>query len=421
MPLSKLLEPAIGWAQQGVETPPVIANTWHNHEAFLRETPDAAATYLVDGVRAPRAGELFRNPRLAETYRLIAQEGRDAFYLGRVMDETIVYSQRAGGLFASRDFVDHTSTWVEPVSTTYRGHEVWEIPPPGQGIAVLQMLNLIEGFDVASMRGADGGERSADWWHLFIEAKKLAYADRATFYTDTDFADVPVEQLISKSYADERRRLIDPSRAAAHVPPGEPARGDTIYLCVVDKERNCCSLIQSIYDAFGSRHVPGTLGFCLQNRGNSFALDPTHRNALRPHKRPFHTIIPGFVTVQGPGGREPKFVFGVMGGDMQPQGQVQVLVNTIDFQMDVQSAGNAPRMQHFGSATPTGRAADGVGEVLAEPGIAESIVEQLRARGHVVNRTEKNPGGYQGILIDPARGVLLGATESRRDGRALGY
>ena len=421
MSLAKLLEPSIEWAQQGFETPPVIANTWRNHEAYLRETPDAAATYLVDGVRAPSAGDIFRNPRLAETYRLIAQDGRDAFYVGRIMDETIVYSQSVGGLFSSRDFIDHSSTWVEPVSTTYRGHEVWEIPPPGQGIAVLQMLNLLESFDIASMRDADTGERSADWWHLFIEAKKLAYADRATFYTDPDFAEVPVAQLISKSYADERRRHVDRSRASANILPGEPARGDTIYLCVVDKDRNCCSLIQSIYDAFGSRHVPGTLGFCLQNRGHSFALDPTHRNALRPHKRPFHTIIPGFVTTQSARGREPKFVFGVMGGDMQPQGQVQVLVNRIDFAMNVQAAGNAPRMQHFGSATPTGKPAQGVGEVLAEPGISETIVNELRSRGHVVNRTEKNPGGYQSILIDHERGVLLGASESRRDGRAIGY
>jgi gamma-glutamyltranspeptidase/glutathione hydrolase len=207
------------------------------------------------------------------------------------------------------------------------------------------------------------------------------------------------------------------TRAATDVPSGDPARGDTIYLCVVDKDRNCVSLIQSIFDSFGSRHVAGNLGFALQNRGNSFALDRNHRNALAPHKRPFHTIIPGFATKNG----EPHFVFGVMGGDMQPQGQVQVLVNMIDFQMNIQAAGDAPRMQHYGSATPTGKPANGGGEVHGEPGIAQSIVDELTARGHVVTRTEKNPGGYQGVLIDRERNVLLGATESRRDGRAIGY
>ncbi|MEA2707593.1 MAG: gamma-glutamyltranspeptidase / glutathione hydrolase [Phycisphaerales bacterium] len=411
MPLAKLLEPAIDWAQRGVPTPPVIANTWNNAAEFLRETPEAAATFLVDG-HSPRAGEMFRNPRLAETYRHIARDGRDGFYHGRIADQIVAYSDSVGGLFSRRDFQDHESNWVQPVSTNYRGHDVWEIPPPGQGIAVLQMLNLLEGFDLASM-----GAASADWWHLFIEAKKLAYADRAINYADPDFADVPLEFLISKSYANNRRRRIDMLRAADNVPPGEPARGDTIYLSVVDKDRNCVSLIQSNFDSFGSRHVPGDLGFALQNRGNSFSLDRNHRNALAPHKRPFHTIIPGFVTRGG----EPHFVFGVMGGDMQPQGQVQVLVNLLDFQMNIQTAGDTPRMQHFGSATPTGRAANGAGEVLAEPGIGQSVVDDLQSRGHIVGRTEKNPGGYQGILIDRERNMLLGASESRRDGRAIGY
>jgi gamma-glutamyltranspeptidase / glutathione hydrolase len=411
MPLAEVLEPAIEWAQRGFETPPVIANTWSNAESFLRETPEAAATFLIDG-HSPRAGEHFRNPRLAETYQLLAREGRDAFYRGRIANEIIAYSTSVGGLFSARDFADHSSTWVDPVSTSYRGHDVWEIPPPGQGIAVLQMLNVLEGFDLAAM-----GAASADWWHVFIEAKKLAYADRATFYADPDFADVPLNELISKSYADDRRRRFDMSRAAIDVPPGEPARGDTIYLCVVDKDRNCVSLIQSNFDSFGSRHVAGNLGFALQNRGNSFSLDRNHRNALAPHKRPFHTIIPGFVTKRN----EPHFVFGVMGGDMQPQGQVQILVNTIDFGMNIQAAGDAARIHHIGSATPTGKPAAGAGEALAEPGVAQSTVDKLIARGHAVGRTEKNPGGYQGILIDRKSDLLLGASESRRDGKAIGY
>ena len=411
MRLEQALAPSIEWADRGFEVPPVIAGYWKNAESFLRDTPESATTYLVDG-QAPEPGALFRNPRLGQTYRLIASEGRDGFYRGRVAEEIVAYSGRVGGLFSRRDLEDHASTWVEPVSTTYRGCDVWEIPPPGQGIAVLQMLNLLEGFDLASM-----GHASADWWHLFIEAKKLAYADRATFYTDPQFAEVPVKQLISKSYATDRRRRIDMKRAAADVPAGEPGKSDTIYLSVVDKDRNCVSLIQSIYDGFGSRHVPGELGFALQNRGTSFSLDRGHRNALGPHKRPFHTIIPGFVTKDG----RPHFVFGVMGGDMQPQGQVQVLVNMLDFDMNIQAAGDAARMQHFGSATPTGRPARGVGEVEAEPAIEEGIVDDLTSRGHVVTRTPKNGGGYQGLLIDRERNILLGASESRKDGRAIGY
>jgi gamma-glutamyltranspeptidase/glutathione hydrolase len=307
------------------------------------------------------------------------------------------------------------STWVEPVSTNYRGYDVWEIPPPGQGIAALQMLNILEGYDLKAL-----GPRSPDYWHLFLEAKKLVYADRARYYTDPAFAKVPVAELISKAYADQRRQLIDMHNTLTKIEAGDPklGRSDTIYLCVVDKDRSCVSLIQSNYSGFGSGLVPGDLGFALQNRGTLFALSPNHANRLEPHKRPFHTIIPALVTREG----KPWFVFGVMGGDMQPQGHVEVLVNLIDFGMNVQEAGEAPRLEHTGSATPTGRAgaADG-GTVQVERGIPSAIVAELERRGHHTRAVRTNGGGFQGILIDPQTNMLHGGSEARKDGCAAGY
>jgi gamma-glutamyltranspeptidase/glutathione hydrolase len=412
--LAQLLEPTIRYAEEGFPVSPVIAGYWGGGVARLRRHPDAARTYLIDN-RAPGAGEVFRNPNLARSYRLIAEKGRDAFYNGSIAQEIIAFSDKNGGLFSLKDFANHTSTWVEPVSTTYRGYEVWEIPPPGQGIAVLQILNLLESYDLKRM-----GPESSDWWHLFLEAKKLTYADRARFYTDPEFAKVPVQALISKPYAEERRKLLDKDKAMIRMPAGDPKleQGDTVYFCVVDKDRNCVSLIQSNYNGFGSGLVPGDLGFALQNRGCLFALDAKHANRLEPHKRPFHTIIPSLVTKDG----KPWFVFGVMGGDMQPQGQVQVLVNLIDFGMNVQEAGEAPRLEHIGSATPTGRTGSRTGgTVNAERGISESVIAELTRRGHQVKAVRVNGGGYQGIRIDPKTGVLHGASEARKDGCAVGY
>jgi gamma-glutamyltranspeptidase/glutathione hydrolase len=414
LPLEQLLEPSIQYAEKGFPVSEVIAGSWQAGSALFPQGSEAARTYLPDG-RAPRPGEVFRNPALARTYREIAKGGRDAFYKGRIAKEIVAFSEKNGGLFTVKDFEDHTSTWVDPVGTTYRGHEVWELPPPGQGISVLQILNILEGYDLGKMDAL-----SPDWWHLFIEAKKLAYADRARYYADPAFARVPTAELVSKSYAEGRRKLIDMKKAMTDVEPGEPKLGksETVYLCVVDKDRNCVSLIQSIYYGFGSRLVPGELGFALQNRGTLFALDEKHPNRLEPHKRPFHTIIPAMVTKDG----KPWFVFGVMGGDMQPQGQVQVLVNLIDFGMNVQEAGEAPRIQHFGSATPTGLPAQrNGGTVEAEYGIAPAIVKELQQRGHQVIRTRTNGGGYQGILIDPKTGMLHGGSEARKDGCAVGY
>jgi gamma-glutamyltranspeptidase/glutathione hydrolase len=292
---------------------------------------------------------------------------------------------------------------------------VWELPPPGQGIAALQMLNLLEPHDLKKL-----GPTSPDFWHMMVEAKKLAFADRAKYYTDPQFGNVPVERLISKDYAAERGKLFDPMKASVGVPAGDAKLGkaDTIYLCAVDKDRNCVSLIQSNYMGFGSGLASADLGFAIQNRGTLFALDENHANRLEPGKRPFHTIIPAMVTKND----KPWFTFGVMGGDMQPQGHVQVLVNMIDFGMNVQEAGEAPRIEHVGSATPTGQPekAHG-GTVRAEAGIPEAVTKELANRGHIVERVRVNGGGYQGILIDPTTGMLQGGSEARKDGAAVGY
>jgi gamma-glutamyltranspeptidase/glutathione hydrolase len=413
MPLADLLAPSVAYAEDGFPVTEVIAGYWRSAERHAKRFPDLAATYLVNG-KAPRAGEVFKNPGLARTYREIGAKGRDAFYKGRIANEIVAYSEKKGGLFTMKDFADHAGTWVNPVSTTYRGHKVWEIPPPGQGIAALQMLNVLEGYDLAKM-----GANSADYWHVFLEAKKLAFADRARYYADPAFGKVPVAGLISKDYAAGRRKLIDMKKSLTKIDLGDPklARGDTVYLCVVDKDRNCVSLIQSNYFGFGSLMAPGNLGFALQNRGNLFALKALHPNRLEPHKRPFHTIIPALVTKND----KPYFVFGVMGGDMQPQGHVQVLCNLIDFGMNVQAAGEAPRIEHLGSATPTGKKAAGSGTIVPESGIPAAVIKELASRGHQIGKTRVNGGGYQGILIDPKTGVLHGGSEARKDGAAVGY
>jgi gamma-glutamyltranspeptidase/glutathione hydrolase len=413
MGFNQLLDPSIRYAEEGFPVSEIIALGWQGSRTALARYPDTAKTYFPGG-RGPQPGDVFKNPYLARSYREIAEHGRDGFYRGRIAREIVAFSEKNGGLFTLKDFEDHASAWVEPVSTAYRDYQVWEIPPPGQGIAALQMLNILEGYDLKSM-----GPLSPDYWHLLIEAKKLAFADRARFYADPDFAQVPVTELISKPYAERRRALIDPHRARTSIEAGAPrAGGDTIYLCVVDKDRNCVSLIQSNYAGFGSRLVPGDLGFVLQNRGTLFALDESHANRLEPHRRPFHTIIPAMVLRDG----KPWLTFGVMGGDMQPQGHVQVLCNLIDFGMNVQAAGEAPRVEHTGSPTPTGRpGAPGGGTVRAEPGIPDPVVAELTRRGHHVVRTPRNGGGYQGILIDPRTNMLQGGSEARKDGCAVGY
>ena len=409
----ELLDPSIRYAEDGFPVPEVIAGYWRSAESSKDE--DFRATYLDANGKAPRAGSLFKNPGLAKTYRAVAAGGRDAFYEGPVAEKLVAFSQKKGGLFAPADFTGHGSEWVDPVKTTYRGYDVWELPPPGQGIAVLQMLNLLEPHDLKAM-----GPASPDYWHLLIESKKLAYADRSKFYADPLFSKVPVSELISKEYAAARAKLFDPAKALTDIPPGDPklGRSDTIYLCAVDKDRNCVSLIQSNYNGFGSGLASPELGFAIQNRGCLFSLDEGHANVLKPGKRPFHTIIPAMATKGG----KPWFTFGVMGGDMQPQGHVQVLVNLIDFGMNVQQAGEFPRVEHVGHPTPTGKpGAAGGGVVRAEPGIPPAVVAGLEKKGHAVERVRVNGGGYQGILIDPTTGVLRGGSEARKDGMAVGY
>lgn len=412
-PLAELLQPSIDAATEGAPVTQVIASYWKGAEAALKKHPSSAATFLPEG-RAPTEGELFRNPDLAGTYRRIAANGRAGFYAGETSAKLIAFSEAEGGVFCAEDLDACHAEWIEPVSTNYRGYDVWELPPNGQGIAALQVLNILEGYDLKSL-----GRNSPEFWHLLIEAKKLAFADRAKFYADPTFGEVPVEELISKEYAAKRRELISSEKALVGVPAGDPrlSMGDTIYLTVVDKDRNCCSLIQSNFHGFGSKLVPTGLGFAMQNRGALFALEETHANRLEPGKRPFHTIIPAMVTKDG----KPWFCFGVMGGDMQPQGHVQVIINLIDFGMNVQHAGDAARFEHTGSASPTGKVEDPQGgTVVLEHGLSEEIAEALRQKGHVVKRGV-NGGGYQGILIDTEHRTLHGATEARKDGIAAGY
>ncbi|MFV0443744.1 MAG: gamma-glutamyltransferase [Planctomycetaceae bacterium] len=413
-PLGELLQPAIHYAEEGFPVTEVIAGDWAIAAAGLAKYSDSRATWLLDDDRAPRVGEVFRNPQLAATLKLIAEQGRDAFYQGPIAESIVAFSEANGGCFTVDDFRSHRSEWVDPISTKYRGYEVWELPPNGQGLAVLQMLNILEPYDLKAM-----GHNSPEYLHLLIEAKKLAFADRAKFYSDPAFAEIPVAKLVSKEYASAQRKRIDPNKAAVIVPAGDPQlqSGDTIYLTVTDEAGNCCSLIQSNYYGFGSGMTPGKLGFVLQNRGALFSLEPAHANCVAGGKRPFHTIIPGMATRDG----KPWLCFGVMGGDMQPQGHVQVLVNMIDFGMNVQQAGDAARVRHLGSATPTGQPMDPAGgKVACESGVTAAVRAALTERGHVIDTQRQSFGGYQAIRIDEV-GTFFGGTDPRKDGAAVGY
>lgn len=413
-PLSELLQPAISAAADGYPVAELISAGWRAGAEDLAKWPDSARVFLPNG-KGPQMGEIVKLPDMAESLRLIADGGRDAFYKGPIAAEIDRFSRANGGYLTADDFAAHTSDWIEPVSTTYRGYTVWELPPNGQGIAALQMLNILEPFDLKSM-----DRKGADFVHLFVEAKKLAFADRAKFYADPAFEKLPTAELISKGYADGRRKLIDPAHAAMTVPPGDPKleHSDTIYLTVIDKDRNCVSFIQSLFHAFGSQVVPGKVGFPMQNRGQLFALNETHLNRLEPGKRPFHTIIPAMVTKDG----RPCYSFGVMGGDMQAQGHVTVLVNIIDFGMNVQAAGDAARIRHGGSPSPTGGtgATDG-GTVYLESGFPEATRQKLKEMGHKLAEDRTGYGGYQGIWIDWENGVLHGGSDPRKDGAAVGY
>lgn len=413
LPMAKLLAPAIRYARDGFPVSELIASGWEANAETRKQYPGFSETFMPGG-EAPRKGDVFRNPRLADTYEQIAADGRDAFYKRDIARRIDAYMTEHGGFLRYEDLVAHTSEWVEPLATNYRGYDVYELPPNSQGIAALQMLNILEGYDLRSM-----GFGTAEYIHTFVEAKKLVYEDRAKFYADPDFYDAPLEKLLSKSYADERRKLIDPAKAARSYPAGDAMleNGDTIYLTVADKDGNMISLIQSNYGGMGSGMTPGDLGFGLQNRGALFSLQDGHPNVFEPGKRPFHTIIPAFVMKDG----KPWMSFGVMGGAMQPQGHVQILVNMIDFGMNLQVAGDAARVRHTGSSQPTDEVMSDGGTVYLESGISEEVRDQLRKMGHDIGTERTTYGGYQAIRRDPEQGVYYGASESRKDGQAAGY
>lgn len=413
LPMTEILAPAIGYAENGFPLSELIAYYWERSVRLFKEYDNFQKLYAPGGA-APKKGEIFRNPELAETYKKIALNGRDVFYKGEIAKRLVDYSKKNGGFFSYEDFAEYSAEWVEPVSASYRGYDIWELPPNGQGLAVLQMLKMLEKFDLKVM-----GHNSADYLHTLIEIKKIVYEDRARFYGDPRFYTIPLKKMISDEYAQERLKLFNPARANFGIKAGNIMleKGDTVYLTVVDKDMNAVSFIQSNYSGFGSAMVPDGLGFCIQDRGALFSLEKGHPNVIAPGKRPFHTIIPGFVTKDG----MPFFSFGVMGGGMQPQGHVQVLCNIIDFGMNTQEAGDAPRFQHEGSSEPEGGVMTDGGVVYLESGITPEVIRALLSRGHKISALRGGFGGYQGILIDYKNGVLYGASESRSDGCAIGY
>jgi gamma-glutamyltranspeptidase/glutathione hydrolase len=404
LPLDKVMAPAIGYAEEGFPVSEVIAGNWAAGEAKLAAHPASAAAYLVNG-RAPRWGEIFRQPELARTLHAVAEGGAQAFYQGEIAEKIVAFSQANGGLFALQDFAEHTSTWEEPISTEYHGVRLYECPPNGQGLVALIALNLLAGYDLKAI-----GHNSPQYLHLVVEALKLAFADAHYHVTDPTQYHVPVEKLLSMRYAAERRKLISLEQAAGVRHTGIPKQGDTIYLCAADGEGNVCSLINSLYHGFGSGMVVEGTGIALQNRGNSFSLDPKRPNHLAPHKRPYHTIIPAMIMKD----EKPLYAYGVMGGHMQPQGHVQVLLNLVDFGLSPQEALDAARVYW-----------DAGKNIMIEPELGEATREALIGMGHEVAPFSRvsmgNFGGGQVIRIGPESGVLCAGSEPRKDGCAAGY
>jgi gamma-glutamyltranspeptidase / glutathione hydrolase len=402
MKLADLLAPAIEYAESGFPVMEKTAADWNDYVGKLKRTPAAQANYLVDG-RAPRAGEIFRQRNLARTFRILARGGRDAFYKGEIARAITDYCRANGGFLSMQDFAEHKSEWVEPISTDYRGYTVYECPPNGQGITALLALNILEGFDLARMSATPDL-----YYHTMIEAMKLAFADRNKYIADPAFAKVPVRQLLSKEYAASRRALIDPDKAIEDAVPGQIRNdSDTTYFTVVDKDHNAVSFINSLYELFGSGIVAGDTGIILHDRGAGFSLDPAHANRIEPGKRPFHTIIPAMVFKDG----KLFMSFGVMGGGVQPQGHVQVLTNLIDMKMGLQQAIEAPRFRYLSGA-----------RVLLEDEMTEAVIKRLVERGHQrAKESGVSMGGGQAIMIDLTTGTLMGASDPRKDGLALGY
>ncbi len=413
--MAQNLAPAIRYAREGHPVHEVIAYYWGRSVPVLSKWPGFKEQFTIDG-HAPRTGEIWKNPNLANTLETIGREGRDAFYKGGIARTIDAYMKANGGFLSYDDLASHHGEWVDPVSTSYRGYDVWELPPNSQGIAALQILNLLEPYDLAKY-----GFGSPEHVHLFVEAKKLAFADRAALYADPDFYRTPVEKLVSKTYAKQRGKLLSMDKAARSVEPGiipELNEGDTIYLTTADADGMMVSLIQSNYRGMGSGMAPPGLGFILQDRGELFVLKEGHPNTYAPGKRPFQTIIPAFVTKDG----KPWMSFGVMGGAMQPQGHAQIVMNLVDFGMNLQEAGDAPRIQHDGSTEPSGQhiaMTDG-GEVDLETGFPYTTIRALMQKGHSVRFAHGPYGGYQAIMVNP-EGGYVGASESRKDGQAAGY
>lgn len=412
--MQEILAPAIAYARQGFPVSELIAHYWKSSIESRKDFPGFLETFTLPGNRAPQKGELWKNDDLANTYTAIAEEGRGSFYEGSMATIMAKYLESTGSFLRTDDFATHASEWVSPIHTSYRGYDIWELPPNGQGLAALQMLNILEGYEFSEIPFG-----STEHLHLFIEAKKLAFADRAKQYADPDFCDIPLEHLLSKDYADSRRKRINPDKAALEIPadPSVLKNGDTVYLCTADKEGNMVSFIQSNYYGMGSGMCPPGLGFGFQNRGRSFAMDPGHANCYAPGKRPFHTIIPAFITQVC----HPLCAFGVMGGDTQPQAHVQIVQNLIDFGMNLQEAGDAPRIVHSGDSEPTGKIMTDGGKVSVESGISDDVIAQLEQKGHTFKEGKDSFGGYQAIWRDPQTGVYSGASESRKDGHAAGY
>ena len=408
LPFENLFNNAIDYANNGFPVTELIAYYLERSSSVFKDYENFSSVWMPSGT-TPKKGEIFKNPLLAKTYQAIAKTNGQSFYEGSTAAEIIKILNENGNPMSLSDLRNFSPEWVEPVSTNYRGYDVWELPPNGQGIAALQILNILENYDIRKM-----GFDSAEYIHLFVEAKKLAFEDRAKYYADSNFSSIPTTKLISKEYALERNKLINMNNAAKRFDAGLED-GDTIYLTVADKYGNMVSLIQSNYRGMGSGIVPDNSGFMLQDRGEMFSMDPNHKNSLIGGKRPFHTIIPAFITKDN----EPYISFGLMGGAMQPQGHAQIVINLIDFDMNLQEAGDAPRIRHMGSSEPTGEVMEDGGYLTLESGFSTDIRNQLTELGHTLKDEKGGYGGYQAImLIDD---VYYGASESRKDGQASGY
>ena len=409
MDFNLLFKNAIEYAEKGFPVTEVVAYYLKLSSENFINYPNFKKTWMPDG-KIPSKGEIFKNPNLASTYKKIASSYGEDFYKGTIANEIVNFINNQGGYFSLEDLSDFKPEWIDPVSTNYRGYDVWELPPNGQGIAALQMLNILENYNIKDL-----GFGSAEYIHLFTEAKKIAYEDRALYYADPNFSDIPLKTLISKEYAKERLQLINLKKSSKSYNAGLLEEGDTIYLTVADKYGNMVSLIQSNYRGMGSGMVPNDLGFMLQDRGEMFSLDPNHMNSLIGGKRPFHTIIPAFITKNN----IPLVSFGLMGGAMQPQGHAQIVINLIDFKMNLQEAGDAPRIRHAGSSQPTGEKMIDGGYLSLEKGISEVEISKLKKLGHKFQYDLGGFGGYQAIMLRD--NVYIGASESRKDGHASGY